>query len=59
MAINNTKWYNLHEDIKFCKNWKKSEIENEMHMFIWFLVAMSMITFEGMTIWQHEISNGK
>ena len=31
-AINTTKWYNLQEDMKICKNCEKKEIENEIHI---------------------------
>ena len=31
-AINTTKWYNLQEDMKICKNCEKKEIEIEIHM---------------------------
>ena len=31
-TINTTKWYNLQEDIKICKNFEKKEIENEIRI---------------------------
>ena len=31
-AINTTKWYNLQEDIKICKNCEKKGIQNEIHI---------------------------
>ena len=31
-AINTTKWYNLQEGMKICKNCEKKEIENEIHI---------------------------
>ena len=31
-AINTTKWYNLQEDMKICKNCEKKETENEIHV---------------------------
>ena len=31
-AISTTKWYNLQEDMKICKNCEKKEIENEIHI---------------------------
>ena len=31
-TINTTKWYNLQEDIKICKNSEKKEIENEIRI---------------------------
>ena len=31
-AINTTKWYNIQEDMKICKNFEKKEIENEIHI---------------------------
>ena len=30
--MNTLKWYNLHEDMKICKNCEKNEIENEIHI---------------------------
>ena len=31
-AINTTKWYNLQEEMKICKNCEKKEIENKIHI---------------------------
>ena len=31
-AINTSKWYNLEEDMKICKNCEKKEIQNEIHI---------------------------
>ena len=31
-TINTTKWYNLQEGMKICKNCEKKEIENEIHI---------------------------
>ena len=31
-AINTTKWYNVQEDMKICKNYEKKEIENEIRI---------------------------
>ena len=31
-AINTTKWYNLQEEMKICKNCEKEEIEDETHI---------------------------
>ena len=31
-TINTTKWYNLQEYIKICKNSEKKKIENEIHI---------------------------
>ena len=31
-AINTTKWYNLQEDMKICKNCQKKEIEDEIYI---------------------------
>ena len=31
-ALNTTKWYNLQEGMKICKNYEKKEIENEIHI---------------------------
>ena len=30
--INTTKWYNLQEEMKICKNCEKKEIEDEIHI---------------------------
>ena len=32
LALNTTKWYNLQEGMKICKNYEKKEIENEIHI---------------------------
>ena len=33
-AINTTKWYNLQEEMKICKNCEKKEIEDEIHIIL-------------------------
>ena len=43
LAVNSAKCYNLQEDIKICKICEKKRTEMK---FIWFLVAINMITFE-------------
>ena len=45
LVTNTTKWYNIQEDMKICKNGKRKKMENEIHIII--LVAISMTTFEG------------